>query len=121
MCIITDKRIGGASICMNWTYWALLLSGGFILSGIAYPAFARTQLGWKTGASSHGAWWSLWYGFGALSYLAGMGTTFGWIGLVAAIPAAFAIGFALMMAAKRNAQMIALIGPILANLWFMVH
>lgn len=98
-----------------------MLSGGFILSGIAYPSYARTQPGWKTGSAAHGTWWSLWYGFGTLAYIAGMGKTFGWVGLVAAIPVAFGIGFALLMAAKRSTQLIALVGPILANLWFMVR
>lgn len=55
------------------------------------------------------------------SYLAGMGKTCGWVGFVAAIPVAFAIGFSLMMVAKRITQLIALAGPIFANLWFMLR
>lgn len=106
---------------MHWTHWALLFSGGIVLAGLAYPAFARSQPGWKTGSAAGGTLWSLWYGAGGLAYLAGMGKTFGWLGLVLAIPAALAVGFFLTLLAKQRVQLIALIGPVLANLWFMVR
>lgn len=104
---------------MTPAHWALLMSGGLILAGIAYPAFARQQAGWKTGTWSGGAAWSLWYGMGALAYLAGMGTTFGILGLMASIPLALILGFTVMMIVKRQTQLVALTGPVLANLWFM--
>jgi hypothetical protein len=99
--------------------WALIISGGVVLAGIAYPGYARTQQGWKVGGWANGGPWALWYGFGGLAYLAGMVKTFGWWALLAAVPLAFIIGFGLMMAAKRRTQMLALVGPVLANLWFM--
>lgn len=104
---------------MNFGEWALIFSGGLILAGIAYPQFAGSQPGWKVGAWSGGTLWSLWYGMGALAYLAGMGKDFGWIALLAAVPLAFVLGLGLVTTARRHTQLIALAGPILANLWFM--
>gem|GEM_PF-4873836 len=66
---------------MSVAQLALLLSRKLILAGIAYPDFARTKDGWKVGAWTGGGCWALWYGFGALAYLAGMWTALGWIGL----------------------------------------
>lgn len=105
---------------MAFAHWALLISGGLVLAGIAYPSFARQQPGWKIGAGAGGIIWSVWYGTGALAYLGGMAQVFGWIGIVAAVPLALIIGFAIVMAVKRRTLLVALVGPILANLWFIM-
>ena len=104
---------------MHSSNLALLISGGIVLAGIAYPGFAQAQPGWKVSAWVGGGVWSLWFGMGALAYLAGMANVFGWKGFLGAIPLAFAGGFVLILAAGRRAQVIALPGPFLANLWFM--
>lgn len=104
---------------MTIAQWALLFSGGVVTAGIAYPSFARQKLGWKIGAGSGGTVWSVWYGMGLLAYLGGMGQVFGWIGFMAAVPLALIRGFGLIMLLKRQTQLFALIGPIIANIWFM--
>ncbi|WP_068864875.1 hypothetical protein [Erythrobacter dokdonensis] len=104
---------------MDFSNWALLISGGVTLAGIAYPTYAQSKPGWKIGAWAGGNVWSLWFGMGALAYLAGMANVFGWIGFLGAIPLAFLIGFALNVIVGRHMQLVALPGPILANLWFM--
>ncbi len=98
---------------------ALLASGGVILAGIAYPAYARSQAGWKIGAWSSSAGISVWFGLGALAYLAGMWSLYGWIGALLAIPLAFLTGLVLMLVVRRHVQLLALVGPILANIWFV--
>lgn len=98
---------------------ALLISGGLIFAGIAYPAYARSQQGWKIGAWSGGSLWALWYGMGALAYVTGMANVYGWIGAIVALPLAFTAGSAVIYVAKRHAQLLTLAGPIFANLWFM--
>lgn len=104
---------------MGFSDWALLISGGVTLTGIAYPTYAQSKPGWKIGAWAGGGVWSLWFGLGALAYLAGMANTFGWVGFLGAIPLALLIGFALFVIIGRPMQLLALPGPILANLWFM--
>lgn len=104
---------------MSIAQLALLLSGGLILAGIAYPSFARSKVGWKVGAWTGGGGWALWYGFGALAYFAGMWTALGWVGLLVCVPLAFCLGLIALMALKRHVQMVALTGPILANLWYV--
>lgn len=88
-----------------------------ILAGIAYPNFARQKPGWKIGAGGTGC--SVWYGTGALSYLGVMAQVFGWIGFVAAVPVALMIGFGLVMLLKQQAQLVAIVRPTIANIWFM--
>lgn len=105
---------------MSFAQGALLVSGGLILAGISYPDYARRQPGWKVGAWAGGVGWALWYALGALAYFGGMGRMLGWLGLLAAVPLAFIVGFGLTTFAKRHTQLIALIGPILANLWFVL-
>lgn len=100
---------------------ALLGSGGLILCGIAYPQYARSQRGWKIGAWAGSTGWVIWYGIGALAYFAGMWSTFGLLGIVGSIPLAFLLGFTLTIAARQSSQLIAIIGPILANVWFVAH
>ena len=104
---------------MDFSQWSLLLSGGLLQAGIAYPFYAPTQSGWKIGAWAGGGLWSLWFGFGTLAYLGGMANVFGWLGLIAAIPWALFLGFVLMLTLGRHMQLLALPAPILANIWFM--
>lgn len=104
---------------MRFVDWALILSGGLILAGIAYPQFAIARPGWKVGSWAGGSLWSIWYGLGSLAYLAGKGNSFGWIALLAALPLAFILGFGLTTVVGRHVQLLALAGPILANLWFL--
>jgi len=104
---------------MDFSGWALLVSGGVTLVGIAYPTYAQSKPGWKIGAWVGGDVWSLWFGMGGLAYLAGMANVFGWLGLLGAIPLAFLIGLALIVIVGRHMQLLALPGPILANIWFM--
>ncbi len=105
---------------MDISQVSLLLSGGQIMAGIAYPSYARTQQGWKVGAMAGGGFWSLWFGLGALAYVSGMANVFGWLGLLAAIPWAFFLGLVLMLTLGRHMQLLALPAPILANVWFMM-
>jgi hypothetical protein len=98
---------------------ALLVSGGVILAGIAYPNYARSQRGWRVGAWSGSAGWSVWFGLGALAYLAGMWSLYGWIGALFAIPLAFLTGLVFMLVVRRHVQLLSLVGPILANIWFV--
>ncbi|BDI59531.1 hypothetical protein [Qipengyuania nanhaisediminis] len=102
---------------MEISDWALLISGGMIIAGIAYPTYAQSKPGWKVGAWSGGPLWSLWFGMGALAYLGGMANTFGWLALLGAIPLALVLGFAMVLVGGRHAQIAALSGPIFANLW----
>ena len=67
-----------------------------------------------------GPLWSLWFGMGTIAYLAGMANIFGWLAFLGAIPLALAVGFILILIAGRHTQITALIGPILASLWFMM-
>ena len=112
-----ESRLTG--VMMDLSQWSLVLSGGLLMAGIAYPFYAPTQPGWKIGAWAGGGLWSLWFGFGALAYLGGMANLFGWLGLLAAIPWAFFLGFVLTFTIGRHMQMLALPAPILANIWFM--
>lgn len=105
---------------MDFSQVSLLLSGGLLMAGLAYPSYARTQPGWKVGAVGGGGFWTLWFGLGALAYVGGMANVFGWLGLLAAIPWAFFLGFVLMLTVGRHVQLLALPGPILANIWFMM-
>lgn len=105
---------------MNFSELALLISGGVTLAGIAFPTFAQAKPDWKVGAWVGGPVWSLWFGMGALAYLAGMANVFGWLGFLGAIPLALALGFVLILATGRHTQIIAVAGPVLANLWFMM-
>lgn len=104
---------------MHFADWALLASGGIVLAGIAYPSFAAARPGWKVGAWAGSCLWSLWFGLGALAYLAGMASGFGWVGLLAALPLAFALGLGLILTAGARTQLLVLPGPILANLWYI--
>lgn len=105
---------------MHFADWGLLASGGVMLTGIAYPSLAGARPGWKVGARTGGTLWSAWFGLGALAYLAGMATEFGWVGLLAALPLAFAAGPVLIFTAGARTQVIALTGPVLANLWYLM-
>lgn len=104
---------------MPFSDWALLVSGGVTLAGVAYPSFAQSKPDWKIGAWAGGPLWSLWFGIGALAYLAGMANVFGWLGFLGAIPLAFVVGFGMILMAGRHTQILALVGPVLAKLWFM--
>lgn len=95
-----------------------LVAGGLVLAGIAYPEMAP-QKGWPVGAISGGIFWTIWYGFGALAYLAGTIHLFAWWAIVIAPISAVAVGFCLTSILSRNIQLAALIGPILANLWYL--
>lgn len=106
---------------MTWTQLALILSGGLVMAGISYPTFARTQPGWKTGSLASSDGYALWCGAGAIAYLGGMWNIFGWLGLLLAIPVALVFGFLLTLVAKGKVQVLALTGPVLANLWYMVR
>lgn len=97
----------------------LLLAGGLTLAGIAYPTYARQQFGWKTGAWVGGTVWSLWFGLGAINTLAAAAGDFGWLGALLVIPAAFVIGFVVVLAVKSRTQLIAPIGPALAIFSFV--
>jgi hypothetical protein len=105
---------------MNVSELSLLLSGGLLMAGIAYPSYAPTQRGWKIGAWAGGGFWLLWLGMGALAYLGGMANVFGWLGLLAAIPWAFFLGFVFMLTIGRHMQLLALPAPVLANIWFIM-
>lgn len=110
------KRKGPA---MHFTDLVLLGSGGLVIAGIAYPSFAAARPGWKVGAWIGGTFWSIWFGMGALAYLAGVASVFGWPGLLLALPLAFLIGLGAIVVAGPRTQALALPGPILANLWLL--
>jgi len=91
--------------------------GGLIAAGIAYPAYARSR-GWPIGAAAGEALWLLWFAFGAFAFLAGMYAQWSWWGAIAAVPVGFALGFLATLIFGKNVQLIAYLGPILANLWY---
>jgi len=97
-----------------------LLGGSLIMAGIAYPGFAKSS-GWPVGAAANGPVWALWFGMGALAYLAGMHTLWHWWGLIAAVPVAFLGGMTLTLVLKKQVQLLAYLGPILANVWFLMR
>jgi hypothetical protein len=104
---------------MDWVSILTLLGGGLILSGVAYPAYAQAK-GWPIGSAADSAIWSVWFFMGGLAYLAGMFSLWGWLGLIAAIPAAFVLGLALTSIIKRHIQLAAYGGPLLANIWYII-
>jgi len=95
-----------------------LISGGLIFGGVAYPNYAQAK-GWAIGSTTGGAIWSVWFLFGGLAYLAGMFSFWGWLGLIAAVPAAFVHGLAFTLLLKRQMQLAAFLGPLLANIWYL--
>lgn len=99
--------------------WALIVGGGLVLAGVAYPRFAEAQSGWKVGSWAGGTAWSVWFGLGAIAYLAGMWSLFGWLGALSSLPVAFFVGLAMTLTFRRHIQLLALAGPILTNVWFM--
>lgn len=105
---------------MSFSEWALLISGGVTLAGISFPTFAQAKSDWKVFPWVGGPMWSLWFGMGALAYLVGMANVFGLLGFLGAVPLALAFGFVLILATGRHTQIVAVAGPVLANLWFMM-
>ena len=115
-CESKSQRGGGQAL--SWIGIVTLLGGALVLSGTAYPSYARAK-GWPVGAAAHGTFFTIWFLFGGLAYLAGMFSIWGWWGLGAAVPAAFLIGLALTTLLGRHVQIVAYAGPVLANVWHL--
>lgn len=100
---------------------ATIVAGGLILAAASYPTFAESRDGWTITVRGDAGWWAVWFAYGGLTYLVGMFNIWGWLGLIAAVPLAFAVGFALTMILRQAVQYVSIVGPILANVWFWSH
>ncbi len=92
--------------------FVILFGRNLMVAGIAYPAFAKAKR-WPVGAATGGSLWAIWFGVGALGYIAAMFVRWNWLGLIAALPTGCIGGMLITFLFRRHVQLIAYLGPVL--------
>ncbi|MBN9506602.1 MAG: hypothetical protein J0I69_11300 [Altererythrobacter sp.] len=91
---------------------------GLLWMGITYPEMADGK-GWKRGAWVGSNGWYVFFGFGVLSLISTFWRDGELIWLIPAAIGGFVAAFVATMLLRSNTQLVALLGPIAAIIWFL--
>ena len=97
----------------------MALISGLVMSGITYPTLAKVK-GWPRGGWLETDSFYIYFGGGMIATLFCAWHVWGWWGPFAIIPISMVMGFILTQIFRRHIQIIALLGPSSALVWYFL-